>query len=141
MSSFIPAEKRRLQGCCIDCGRKYGDEHGFPDLVIPNDAWKAISPTGDDGGLLCPSCICRRLHDAGITTTGRFTSGPLCGSDDFPRAGAVLRAVSTLSGEFTTADARARAPNAQAKEIYNALGYLTRKKRIKRLGYGRYRKT
>jgi hypothetical protein len=27
---------------------------------------------------------------------------------------------------------------ASAKEIYNSLGYLTRKKRIRRVGYGRY---
>jgi hypothetical protein len=27
---------------------------------------------------------------------------------------------------------------ATAKEIYNSLGYLTRKKRIRRVGYGRY---
>lgn len=124
---------------CHDCDRPYGDEHGFPDLVVPHAVWRAISPTGDDGGLLCPSCICRRLHEAGIITTGRFTSGPLCGSPDLPRAGAVLRAVSTLSGEFTTADAKAKAPNAPAKEVFNALGYLTRKKRIQRIGYGRYR--
>ena len=71
-------EKRRLKGCCMDCGRKYGDEYGFPDLVIPNDVWNRISPTGDEGGLLCPSCICRRLHDASISTIGEFRSGPLC---------------------------------------------------------------
>lgn len=68
---------RRLQGCCHDCGRKYGDEYGFPDLVVPHEVWKKISPTGDEGGLLCPSCLCRRLHDAGITCCGFFTSGPL----------------------------------------------------------------
>lgn len=62
---------------CNDCGRPYGDEHGFPDLVIPHDIWKRISPSGDEGGLLCPSCICGRLHAAGIETTGKFTSGPL----------------------------------------------------------------
>ena len=73
-----PGTDRTLQGCCIDCGRKYGDEYGFPDLVIPDEDWKAISPNHDEGGLLCPSCICRRLYDLGIETTGKFTSGPLC---------------------------------------------------------------
>ena len=67
----------RRRGCCYDCGRRYGDAYGFPDLVIPDDAWVQISPSGDEGGLLCPSCICRRLHDAGIYTTGVFRSGPL----------------------------------------------------------------
>jgi hypothetical protein len=62
---------------CHDCLRPYGDEHGFPDLVIPDDAWRAISPAGDQYGLLCPSCICRRLHAAGIECRGTFRSGPL----------------------------------------------------------------
>lgn len=61
----------------MDCGRKYGDEYGFPDLIIPSDIWVAISPTGNEGGLLCPSCICRRVHAAGFTNVRvRFTSGP-----------------------------------------------------------------
>lgn len=68
---------RQIQGCCIDCGRKYGDEYGFPDLVVPDDVWVKISPTGHEGGLLCPSCMCRRAHDAGLSNiAARFTSGP-----------------------------------------------------------------
>lgn len=62
---------------CSDCGRQYGNEHGFPDLVIPNWAWRRISPSGNDGGLLCPSCICKRLSDAGISCEGAFMSGPI----------------------------------------------------------------
>lgn len=62
---------------CHDCKRPYGDEHGFPDLIIPYVVWKEISPTGDDGGLLCPSCICKRLHDAGLQCVGAFMSGPV----------------------------------------------------------------
>lgn len=62
---------------CADCARPYGDEHGFPDLIIPFWAWKEISPTGDDGGLLCPSCICKRLHHKGIRCEGSFMSGPI----------------------------------------------------------------
>lgn len=69
---------------CFDCGRTYGDEYGFPDLVVPHDAWKRISPTGDEGGLLCPSCICKRAHDAGIKATARFTSGPFVQPDAVP---------------------------------------------------------
>jgi len=69
---------------CFDCGRRYGDEYGFPDLVIPHDVWMIISPSGDEGGLLCSSCICRRLHEAGITTEGRFTSGPLAPDTAWP---------------------------------------------------------
>jgi len=63
---------------CYDCGRLYGNEYGFPDLVIPNWAWRAISPSGNGGSLLCPSCICKRLHDAGIKNCPHeFGSGPL----------------------------------------------------------------
>lgn len=64
-------------GRCYDCLRRYGDEHGFPDLVIPDWAWKKISPKGSEGGLLCPSCICKRLHEAGIKCEGAFMSGPI----------------------------------------------------------------
>lgn len=62
---------------CQDCQRQYGDEHGFPDLIIPFWAWKRITPTEDDGGLLCPSCICKRLHHAGIKCEAAFMSGPV----------------------------------------------------------------
>ena len=71
--------EREVSECskCHDCHRPYGDAHGFPDLIIPYDAWRRISPSGDDGGLLCPSCICKRLHDAGIGCEGAFMSGPI----------------------------------------------------------------
>lgn len=63
---------------CEDCGRQYGHEHGFPDLIITKDAWQQISPSKDDGGLLCPSCICKRLHEAGMRDVeGAFMSGPI----------------------------------------------------------------
>lgn len=64
---------------CFDCARQYGSEYGFPDLVIPNAVWRKISPAGDEGGLLCPSCICGRLYRAGIGNVyGAFMSGPIC---------------------------------------------------------------
>lgn len=63
---------------CYDCGRLYGDKYGFPDLIIPNWAWKRISPYHNLIGLLCPSCICKRLHEAKIQDCpSAFTSGPL----------------------------------------------------------------
>jgi hypothetical protein len=67
---------------CYDCGRPYGDEHGFPDLVVPHPVWTIISPTGDEGGLLCPSCMCKRAHEAGLQfIPARFTSGPFAARD------------------------------------------------------------
>lgn len=61
---------------CFDCNRPYGRE-GFEDLVIPDECWRLISPTRDEGGLLCPSCICARLTKSGIECIGAFTSGPI----------------------------------------------------------------
>jgi len=62
---------------CYDCKRKYGDEYGFPDLIIPLDVWRQISPTKNEGGLLCPSCICARLAKKKIKCYGAFTSGAI----------------------------------------------------------------
>lgn len=68
------------QAQCHDCGRPYGDEYGFPDLVVPNTIWKEdLSPTKSEGGLLCPSCMCKRAYDAGLDNIqAKFTSGPFC---------------------------------------------------------------
>lgn len=66
-----------MSGACADCGRRYGDQYGFPDLMIEDWAWEKISPTGHEGGLLCPSCICRRLHQKNVRCSGLFLSGPL----------------------------------------------------------------
>lgn len=71
---------------CYDCGRPYGPENGFPDLVVlPHSVWNDIlSPTGDEGGLLCPSCMCLRAHMAGLTGVhARFTSGPFAPPEPF----------------------------------------------------------
>ena len=59
---------------CADCGLEYGDD-GFPDLIIPLWAWEKISPTRDEGGLLCPNCINRRLVEYPIQCAGAFMSG------------------------------------------------------------------
>ena len=66
-----------MMASCEDCDRPYGDEHGFSDMVIPYDAWKQISTAGDDSGMLCPSCICKRLHAKGIKCEAAFMSGPM----------------------------------------------------------------
>ena len=100
-----PMRTKQMDGACADCGRKYGDKYGFPDLVIDDAAWKAISPRGHHGGLLCPSCICRRLHQMGLKPVGRFVSGPLADpADTLPmprRLTAENGAKAALSAEFT----------------------------------------
>ena len=65
-------------GDCARCHRPYSDP-GFPDLIISDEAWRQISPTGGDGGLLCPSCIIGALTELGIETEATFCSGPLAG--------------------------------------------------------------
>lgn len=67
-------------GACVDCGRRYGDRYGFPDLVVPHDVWNNhLSPDKDSSGLLCPSCMCRRAHAAGLEgVPATFQSGPFC---------------------------------------------------------------
>ncbi len=62
---------------CYDCDLPYDDD-GFEDFIIPNDIWRRISPTGDDGGILCAVCICRRVKRAGMSNIpGAFMSGPI----------------------------------------------------------------
>jgi len=69
--------KWKARAKCAGCGRPYGNENGFPDLIIEDWAWKRISPTGNDGGLLCPCCIIESLYDERIECKGFFGSGGL----------------------------------------------------------------
>lgn len=62
-----------------------------------------------------------------------------------PRGGEVLATIVRLfrKGDKWTVEGlkqaiSERGVEASAREIYNALGYLTRKKKIQRVGYGRY---
>lgn len=73
-------EDLRSFGSCYDCGRRYGDEHGFSDLIVPDAVWAMIAPRPSGGGLLCACCITRRMRERGITGEGRWTSGPLAGA-------------------------------------------------------------
>lgn len=57
---------------CHDCGREV-----LCDLIIPCYDWRAISPTADDGGMLCPSCIVERLARLGRCCSGAFMGGPI----------------------------------------------------------------
>ena len=51
--------------CCYDCGLDYGDP-GWVEAVIPDKVWNEISPTGNQGGILCITCISRRLVKKGF---------------------------------------------------------------------------
>ena len=61
---------------CADCGLSYADP-GFQDLVVDDYVWRQISPTGDEHGLLCPTCMCRAAARVGIDDqSAMFRSGP-----------------------------------------------------------------
>ena len=63
---------------CYDCGLSYSDP-GFADLVVPHEVWMCISPTGNEGGLFCPTCLIRALQVAGFEgVRAIFRSGPTC---------------------------------------------------------------
>jgi len=49
---------------CYDCGLNYTDP-GWIEAIIPDKIWNEISPTGDQGGILCIICISRRLVKKG----------------------------------------------------------------------------
>lgn len=61
---------------CYDCGLPYSDP-GFRDLVVAHDVWNNhLSPTKNEGGLLCPTCMVRAAVMAGVECEATFRSGP-----------------------------------------------------------------
>ena len=61
---------------CYDCGLLYSGP-AWCDVVLSDEDWPSISPTGDLGGVLCFNCIARRLTVAGREGVPmQVTSGP-----------------------------------------------------------------
>lgn len=61
---------------CYECGLPYSSA-GWIDAVVADEVWLKISPTGDEGGLLCITCMARRLVISGINGVGvSLNSGP-----------------------------------------------------------------
>ena len=50
---------------CYDCGLEYGGD-SWIEAIIPDKVWNKISPTGNQGGILCISCIAKRLRKLNI---------------------------------------------------------------------------
>lgn len=49
----------RPHSACYDCSAPY---HSWPDYTVNDDIWELINPTKHEGaGLLCPSCVSKRL--------------------------------------------------------------------------------
>ena len=67
-------DDERPEGVCYDCKIPY---NSFPDMVIKNELWEQINPTNHKGaGLLCPSCIGKRLNLIGVEkVTVKFYDG------------------------------------------------------------------
>lgn len=63
-------DHERPYGRCYDCKMSYSD---FPDMIIPDDLWELINPTHHKGaGLLCPTCIAKRLNYLGLWYKDNF---------------------------------------------------------------------
>uniref|UniRef100_A0A6M3L1Z8 Uncharacterized protein n=1 Tax=viral metagenome TaxID=1070528 RepID=A0A6M3L1Z8_9ZZZZ len=60
---------------CFDCGLLMSDD-GWADLVVSHEMWLRLSPTGDEGGLLCPTCMVRAAKRKGVECQAVFRSGP-----------------------------------------------------------------
>lgn len=66
---------------CYGCGKEYGGKD-WVEAVIPDKIWAVISPTKDTdatGGILCISCMARRLRKAGYDQVPVW----LCGTEPF----------------------------------------------------------
>lgn len=101
---------RMEKATCLDCGLPYNDP-GFADLVVPHDVWAKISPTKDENGLLCPTCMVRAAAKAGVETVATFRSGPFAGS-------------SGLLSELSRRDAEIARLQAENGELRKALKWL-----------------
>lgn len=64
LAEDLEAISQAEPACCFDCGLAYGSE-GWIECVVPHEVWRTISPRGDEGGLLCITCIARRLKRRG----------------------------------------------------------------------------
>lgn len=69
---------------CYDCGVQYGNQ-GWIEAIIPNKVWNKIKPNeyGDDCGILCITCIARRLEILGYKDVPVW----LCGTEPFKLMG------------------------------------------------------
>lgn len=61
---------------CYGCGLPYAGEH-WVEAVVPHDVWAQISPSGDEGGILCINCMAGELVGLGMTDVPvKLTAGP-----------------------------------------------------------------
>lgn len=103
-SGFDPSRKL----ACHDCGAPY-DDPAWVEAVAPHDVWNQhLSPTGDEGGILCIGCMARRAVVAGLSEVPiKITAGPLrlCGSNEATDWLRRLAAKARLNGKRREAQA------------------------------------
>lgn len=58
---------------CYDCGLEYTGP-GWIEAVIPDYVWSLIKPE-EGAGLLCITCICKRLNKIGLDNVPCFICG------------------------------------------------------------------
>ncbi len=69
---------------CLDCGLEYGSD-AWCDIVIPDDVWELISPTGHVGsGILCFNCMARRLKFIGLENVPFHIGSGVYANGDIP---------------------------------------------------------
>lgn len=84
LTAAWPAQPPRDALHCTDCRLLYSDS-GWADFVVSDEVWQQIHP---ESGVLCSTCIFRRMHAIGIESAeGRFTGGP-CAQHDWVKPGA-----------------------------------------------------
>lgn len=60
----VVTEHLDMDAVCYDCRTPYA--YFVCDFTVQNNLWKVISPTKDEGGLLCPMCMIKRLKGLGL---------------------------------------------------------------------------
>ncbi len=61
---------------CYGCKLSY-DSSAWADIVVPDSIWLLISPTGNEGGLLCFNCMNARLSKLELRNVPmHIASGP-----------------------------------------------------------------
>lgn len=66
----------KVVASCYDCGLEYGGP-AWIEVVVPDSVWDLIRPDGAEGsgGLLCITCISRRINEAGMKDVPVFLCG------------------------------------------------------------------
>lgn len=59
-------EANKSRAVCDGCGLGYGSD-GWIECIVPDEVWRQISPTHDEGSLLCITCIARAVKRLGLS--------------------------------------------------------------------------